>query len=109
MKHGLSLLSPFSRNAQQTSVNTALRCSGFTNLSFLPYFFPINLYHICCLNLFTVGFVAPSVVSGQGLGASDASAEIQRIHQENVDRLGAMDTSAILKERQELLETLGKL
>ena len=29
MKHGLSLLSPFSRNAQQTSVNTALRCSGW--------------------------------------------------------------------------------
>ena len=29
MKNGLSLLSPFSKNAQQTSDNTALRCSGF--------------------------------------------------------------------------------
>ena len=28
MKNGLSLLSSFSRNAQQTSVNTTLRCSG---------------------------------------------------------------------------------
>ena len=29
MKHGSSLLSPFSRNAQQTSINNALWCSGY--------------------------------------------------------------------------------
>ena len=35
MKNRLSLLSPFSRNAQQTSVNTAVWCSGY--ISYATY------------------------------------------------------------------------
>ena len=46
MKHGLSLLSPFSRNAQQTSVNTALRCSG---LFFFMFFFVLLLLVSTCV------------------------------------------------------------
>lgn len=52
-------------------------------------------------------FSGPSLISGQGLGGGDAMAEVEKIHQENKQRLQSMDSHAILREQQNLLEMLG--
>jgi len=49
----------------------------------------------------------PRLLSGQGLGGPDISAETQRIHQENQSKLQGMSRAEILEEQKRLLTELG--
>jgi RPAP1-like protein len=49
-----------------------------------------------------------SILTGIGLGEVTGDREIQRIHDENIDRLKSMDEQEILAEKDKLLNTLGK-
>jgi hypothetical protein len=49
-----------------------------------------------------------SILTGSGLGEVTGDREIQRIHDENIDRLESMDEKEILAEKEKLLNTLGK-
>ena len=48
-----------------------------------------------------------SLLNGSGLGEVTGDREIQRIHDENLDRLKSMDEKEILAEKEKLLSTLG--
>jgi len=49
-----------------------------------------------------------NLLTGSGLGEVTGEREIQRIHDENIDRLKSMDEKEILEEKEKLLNTLGK-
>ena len=49
-----------------------------------------------------------NILTGIGLGEVTGDREIQRIHEENMERLKSMDEKEILAEREKLLNTLGK-
>lgn len=49
-----------------------------------------------------------SLLTGSGLGDVTGERELQRIHDENIDRLKSMDEREILEEKEKLLRTLGK-
>ena len=49
-----------------------------------------------------------SFLTGSGLGEVTGEREIQRIHDENMERLQSMDEKEILAEKEKLLNTLGK-
>lgn len=49
-----------------------------------------------------------SILTGIGLGEVTGEREIQRIHEENIERLKSMDEKEIVAEREKLLNTLGK-
>lgn len=48
-----------------------------------------------------------SLLTGMGLGEVTGERELQRIHEENVDRLKSLDEQEILAEREKLLNSLG--
>ena len=49
-----------------------------------------------------------NILTGNGLGEVTGEREIQRIHQENIERLKSMDEREIFAEKEKLLNTLGK-
>jgi hypothetical protein len=49
-----------------------------------------------------------NLVTGIGLGEVTGEREMQRIHDENIDRLQSMNEQEILAEKEKLLNTLGK-
>lgn len=49
------------------------------------------------------------LLTGLGLGEVTGERELQRIHDENIERLKSMDEKEILVEKEKLLNTLGKL
>lgn len=53
------------------------------------------------------GLSASKLLTGAGLGDVTGEREIQRIHDENLDRLKAMDEKEILEEKEKLLNTMG--
>ena len=50
---------------------------------------------------------APVTIEGTGLSASFGKDEVQRIHQENLQKLHQMGEEEILAEQQKLLQMLG--
>ena len=50
-----------------------------------------------------------SLLTGNGLGEVTGEREIQRIHDENIDRLQSIDEKEILAEKEKLLNTLGRM
>jgi hypothetical protein len=48
------------------------------------------------------------LLSGNGLGEVTGERELQRIHDENLDRLASMNEREILAEKEKLLNSLGK-
>lgn len=48
------------------------------------------------------------LLTGIGLGEVTGERELQRIHDENSDRLKSMDEKEILAEKEKLLNTLGR-
>uniref|UniRef100_A0A8C7KXQ3 RNA polymerase II associated protein 1 n=1 Tax=Oncorhynchus kisutch TaxID=8019 RepID=A0A8C7KXQ3_ONCKI len=68
-----------------------------------------NLGKLAHVSLFLLGFSAmagPKLVSGQGLGGSDSTVEMLKIHQENQAKLQAMSDGEILEEQKRLLGQL---
>ena len=51
--------------------------------------------------------VRSNLLSGSGLGEVTGEREINRIHEENLDRLKSMNQEEILAEKEKLLNTLG--
>jgi hypothetical protein len=49
-----------------------------------------------------------NLLTGSGLGEVTGERELQRIHDENIDRLKSMNEKEILAEKEKLLNTLGK-
>ena len=49
-----------------------------------------------------------NILTGNGLGEVTGEREIQRIHQENIERLKSMDEREIFAEKEKLLNTLGR-
>ena len=49
------------------------------------------------------------LLTGCGLGEVTGERELQRIHNENVERLNAMNEKEILEEKEKLLKSLGKI
>jgi hypothetical protein len=49
-----------------------------------------------------------NLLTGTGLGEVTGERELQRIHDENIDRLQSMDEKEILAEKEKLLNTLGR-
>ena len=47
------------------------------------------------------------MLSGTGLGEAHAQDEVRKIHQENVEKLTSMSHEEIMKEREQLLASLG--
>uniref|UniRef100_A0A8C7SXU9 RNA polymerase II associated protein 1 n=1 Tax=Oncorhynchus mykiss TaxID=8022 RepID=A0A8C7SXU9_ONCMY len=73
-----------------------------------PLYFLGKLAHV---SFFLPGFSAmagPRLVSGQGLGGSDSTVEMLKIHQENQAKLQAMSNGEILEEQKRLLGQLGR-
>lgn len=50
-----------------------------------------------------------TLLTGSGLGEVTGDSELQRIHNENADRLNSMDEKEILEEKEKLLKTLGEI
>jgi hypothetical protein len=48
-----------------------------------------------------------TLLTGSGLGEVTGEREIQRIHDDNIDRLKSMDEKEILAEKEKILNTLG--
>lgn len=49
------------------------------------------------------------LITGAGLGEVTGERELQRIHDENLERLKSMNENEILAEKQKLLNTLGRI
>ena len=47
------------------------------------------------------------ILSGSGLSETNAEGEVEKIHQENVEKLASMSHEEIMKEREQLLASLG--
>ena len=48
------------------------------------------------------------ILTGAGLNESGGDSEVQKIHQENVEKLSSMSHEEIMIEREKLLAALGK-